>query len=44
MVRDITIRTLKIFSYFFPFRCSLVSEGEFPLDFPFELGGPHSSG
>ena len=32
MVRGMTIRTLKIFSYFFPFRCSLVSEERFDLD------------
>jgi hypothetical protein len=43
-VRSITIRTLKIFSYFFPSRCSLVSEGSSRRICPRELGGTRISG
>src|SRR5260370_32863002 len=34
MVRGITSLRLKIFPYFFPSQCSLVSEGEFSPNFP----------
>src|ERR1700693_614421 len=34
----------KIFSYFFPPRCSLVSEGSSRRMVPWELGGPDSVG
>src|SRR5713101_7806204 len=44
MVRGITIRTSKIFSYFFPSPCSLVSEESSRRIFLRELSGPGSPG